>query len=140
MSITSVIVVTVVALGLSGMLSRQGSLTAQPRFRGYRVRFALGAPLVFLGLALLDGSTGIFGSGWVALPLWGALTALFVILGGRLLPEPLGRLLASLFPPAVLDTHGSAQFGSAALSAGHLAPAAPADAFVLGPHARRSAT
>lgn len=131
-SITSLIVVTVVAVGLSGMLSRQGSLTAQSRFRGYRVRFALGAPLVFLGLALLDSSTGILGSGWVALPLWGLLTALFVVLGGRLLPEPLGRLLASLFPPAVLDTHGSAQFGTAALGVGHLAPAAPADAFVLG--------
>ncbi|MGI4796215.1 MAG: hypothetical protein ACRYG8_19590 [Janthinobacterium lividum] len=49
-SITSLIVVTVVSLGLAGMLSRQDSLTAQPRFRGYRVRFALGAPLVFLGL------------------------------------------------------------------------------------------
>lgn len=131
-SITSLVVVTVVSLGLAGMLSRQGSLTAQPRFRGYRVRFALGAPLVFLGLALLDRSTGILGSGWVALPFWGALTALFVILGGQLLPEPLGRLLASLFPPAVLDTHGSAQFGTAALGAGHLALAAPADAFVLG--------
>ncbi len=83
-SITSVIVVTVVALGLSGMLSRQGSLTAQPRFRGYRVRFALGAPLVFLALASLDSSTGILGSGWVALPLWSVLTALFVALGGRL--------------------------------------------------------
>lgn len=131
-SITSVIVVTVVAMGLSGMLSRQGSLTAQPQFRGYRVRFALGAPLVFLGLALLDGSTGILGSGWVALPLWGLLTALFVVLGGWLLPKSLHRLLASLFPIAVLDTHGSAQFGTAVLGAGHLAPAAPADAFVLG--------
>ena len=49
-SITSLIVVTLASLGLAGMLSRQGSLTAQPRFRGYRVRFALGAPLVFLGL------------------------------------------------------------------------------------------
>ncbi len=131
-SITSLIVVTVVSLGLAGMLSRQGSLTAQPRFRGYRVRFALGAPLVFLSLALLDGSTGILGSGWVALPLWGLLTALFVILGGRLLPKPLGRFLASRFPPAVLDTHGSAQFGTAVLGARHLAPAAPTDAFVLG--------
>lgn len=131
-SIASLIVVTVVSLGLAGMLSRQGSLTAQPRFRGYRVRFVIGAPMVFLALALLDGSTGILGSGWVALPLWSALTALFVVLGGRLLPEPLGRFLASLFPSTVLDTHGSAQFGTAAIGAEHLAPAAPADAFVLG--------
>lgn len=131
-SITSFVVVTVVALGLAGMFSRQGTLTAQPRFSGYRLRFAFGVPLIWLALATLDADTGLLGSGWLALPLWGLLTALFVLLGGWLLPERLRRLLASLMPPAVLDTHGSAQFGTAAVGARHLAPATPADAFVLG--------
>ncbi len=130
--INSFVVVTVLALALAGFLSRKGTLTAQPRFSGYRLRFALGAPLVFLALTLLDAITGFPGSGWVAFPLWAVLTALFVALGGRLAPEPLRRLWAALVAPRALETHGSAQFGTAALGARHLVPQAPADAFVLG--------
>lgn len=96
------------------------------------MRFAVGAPLIWLALAVIHAETGLPASGWIAFPLWFALTALFVALGSLLVPGPLRRLWASLFPPRVLETHGSAHFGTAAIGARHLAPAAPADAFVLG--------
>ncbi len=39
---------------------------------------------------------------------------------------------ASMYPDETPTTHGSAHFGTAAIGARHLVPAAPADAFVLG--------
>ena len=128
------VVVTVVVLLLAGLARRVPILNEQVRRAraGRTLRFVVGAPLIWLALAVIHAETGIPSSGWVAFPLWFALTALFVMLGGLLVPAPLRRLWASLFPPRVLETHGSAHFGTAAIGARHLAPAAPADAFVLG--------
>jgi type IV secretory pathway TraG/TraD family ATPase VirD4 len=47
-------------------------------------------------------------------------------------PGPLRRWFAAMYPDDTPTTHGSAHFGTAAIGARHLAPAAPADAFVLG--------
>jgi type IV secretory pathway TraG/TraD family ATPase VirD4 len=128
------VVVTVVVLLLAGLGRRVPILNEQLRRAraGRTLRFVVGAPLIWLALAFVHAETGIPSSGWVAFPLWFGLLALFVMLGGLLVPAPLRRLWASLFPPRVLETHGSAHFGTAAIGARHLVPAAPADAFVLG--------
>lgn len=94
--------------------------------------FVVGAPLIWLALAYLHAETGLPASGWVAFPLWFALAALFMAFGTLLVPSPVRRFWASLFPLRQDATHGSAHFGTAAIGARHLAPAAPADAFVLG--------
>ena len=128
------VVVAVVVLLLAGLVRRVPILNEQVRRAraGRTLRFVIGTPLIWLALAFIHAETGLPFSGWVAFPLWFALTALFVMLGDLLVPGPLRRMWASLFPPPVLETHGSAHFGTAAIGARHLAPAAPADAFVLG--------
>jgi type IV secretory pathway TraG/TraD family ATPase VirD4 len=128
------VVVTVVVLLLAGLGRRVPILNEQLRRAraGRTLRFVVGAPLIWLTLAVIHAEIGIPASGWIAFPLWFALTVLFVMLGNLLVPGPLRRLWASLFPPRVLETHGSAHFGTAAIGARHLAPVAPADAFVLG--------
>jgi type IV secretory pathway TraG/TraD family ATPase VirD4 len=55
-----------------------------------------------------------------------------IAIGGNLVPAPIRRLWNSLFTAPARDTHGSARFGTAQNAARHLAPAVPADAFVLG--------
>jgi type IV secretory pathway TraG/TraD family ATPase VirD4 len=55
-----------------------------------------------------------------------------IAIGGNLVPAPIRRFWESLFTAPARDTHGSARFGTAQNAARHLAPAAPADAFVLG--------
>ena len=62
------------------------------------------------------------------------LCAALIALGPRLLPGRLRRVWAILFGTASPTTHGSARFGGAseAAAAGHLKPAAPADAFAFG--------
>jgi type IV secretory pathway TraG/TraD family ATPase VirD4 len=95
--------------------------------------FLLGLPLSWLPLALLHAITG-FPDGWVAFLIWLVLFFILLAAGPRLLPGRLGRGWVALFAPAPLSTHGSARFGQAqdATAAGHLVPAAPADAFALG--------
>ena len=88
-------------------------------------------PLSWLLLAVLHALTG-FPSGWITGPLWIALAGVLLARGGRLLPGPLRRLWAALSAVPAPDTHGSAAFGTAPAAVRHLAPAAPADAFVLG--------
>ena len=84
--------------------------------------------------AAVSGSHRLFGvpPASLIIPLW--LGLLFVVLsvGGALVPRPLRNAWASLFTPRERDTHGTARFGTARNAARHLAPAAPADAFVLG--------
>jgi hypothetical protein len=97
------------------------------------LRVLLALPLSWLPFALLNALTGWPDGGWSFL-LWFALFIVLVIGGPRLLPTRWRNTWFAWFTPAPLDTHGSARFGRAqdAAMAGHLAPAAPADAFVLG--------
>ena len=95
------------------------------------LRLVLVVPLTWLPLALLHVWTGV-PSGWVTVPLWLGLVVVVMAIGGKLVPGPVRRVWAALFAAPATDTHGSARFGTAATGAHHLAPAAPADAFVLG--------
>jgi hypothetical protein len=95
------------------------------------LKLSLGIPLTWLPLALLLALTG-FPSGWIAFPLWLVLVIVVIAIGGNLVPTPIRRFWDSLFPAPLRDTHGSARFGTAQNAARHLAPAAPADTFVLG--------
>lgn len=85
---------------------------------------------IWLALDWGRDKTGVLS--WVTLPLWTALTGLFVVFGDLLLPAALRRWWFALFLRQAIATHGSAEFGTAAIGARHLGPAAPADAFVLG--------
>jgi type IV secretory pathway TraG/TraD family ATPase VirD4 len=97
-----------------------------------RIKFIVGMPLCWLALALVHAETGWFASNWIALPLWLFLVVLMFAFGQHLVPGPLRRWFAAMYPDDTPTTHGSAHFGTAAVGARHLAPAAPADAFVLG--------
>lgn len=94
----------------------------------------LGLPVSWLLVALLSAITGWPGGGWFGFVLWLGLFFVLIAIGPRLLPGPLRRGWFVLFGPASRQTHGSARFGRAgdAKAAGHLAPTAAADAFVLG--------
>ena len=127
------VLVAIFAVVLAVMFSRRAVMGEQRRLgAGRRARFIIGVPLIWLALALLHATTGLLESEWLVFPLWAVLAALFVAWGHRLLPGSLRRLGAFLFPRLTLDTHGSAHFGTAAIGARHLAPAAPADGFALG--------
>ena len=97
-----------------------------------RIKFILGVPLTWATLALIHAETGIPSSEWFIWPLWGGLVLLVFAYGHHLVPGPVRRWFASMYPDDTPTTHGSAHFGTAAIGACHLAPAAPADAFVLG--------
>ena len=97
-----------------------------------RIKFIFGMPLCWLVLSLVHAETGWFASNWIALPLWLGLVLLMFAFGQNLVPGPLRRWFAAMYPDDTPTTHGSAHFGTAAIGARHLAPAAPADAFVLG--------
>ena len=89
----------------------------------------------FVRLCVPEGqfvSSGLLASNWIALPLWLFSVLLMFAFGQNLVPSPLRRWFASMYPDDTPTTHGSAHFGTAAISARHLVPAAPADAFVLG--------
>jgi type IV secretion system protein VirD4 len=94
-------------------------------------RVVLGIPLTLMFLGGLRRLTG-FPSAVLIYPLWGVLVIIVLKIGGGWVPGPVRRLWASLFTATVRDTHGTAHFGTARNAARHLAPAAPADAFVLG--------
>jgi hypothetical protein len=91
----------------------------------------LGIPLTLMALAGLRRLTG-FPSAGLLYPLWVVLVIIVLKIGGGWVPGPVRRLWASLFTAKVRDTHGTAHFGAARNAARHLAPTAPADAFVLG--------
>jgi type IV secretory pathway TraG/TraD family ATPase VirD4 len=103
-------------------------------------RVVLGVPLTLIFLGGLRRLTG-FPSAVLLYPLWIVLVLVVLRIGGGWIPGPVRRLWASLFTAAVRDTHGTAHFGTVRIGARHLAPAAPADAFVLGvmSHAPRGA-
>jgi type IV secretory pathway TraG/TraD family ATPase VirD4 len=94
-------------------------------------RVVLGVPLTLIFLGGLRRLTG-FPSAVLLYPLWIVLVLVVLRIGGGWIPGPVRRLWASLFTAAVRDTHGTAHFGTARDAVRHLAPAAPADAFVLG--------
>ena len=123
----------VVAVILAIMSARYPSLDGDQAARiGMRLKFIVGLPLIWTALAFVHAETGFPRSEWIAWPLFLAALGLFLGYGQYLLPRFLRRWLAAGFPDETPTTHGSAQFGSAATGAHHLAPAAPADAFVLG--------
>lgn len=97
-----------------------------------RIKFIFGMPLCWLVLALFHAETGWPESQWIAVPLFLLAVALMFAYGQNLVPSPLRRWFAAQYPDNTPNTHGSAHFGTAAIGARHLAPAAPADAFVLG--------
>jgi type IV secretory pathway TraG/TraD family ATPase VirD4 len=94
-------------------------------------RVVLGIPLTLMFLGALRRLTG-FPSAGLLYPLWAVLVIIVLKIGGGWVPGPVRRLWASLFTATVRDTHGTAHFGAAQNAVRHLAPAAPADAFVLG--------
>jgi type IV secretory pathway TraG/TraD family ATPase VirD4 len=124
-----VVVMTIlVAIGNRPML-----MTGDRRLRAVRrIKFIFGVPLCWLVLSLIHAETGYLASNWIALPLWGLLVALMFAFGQHLVPGALRRWFAVMYPDDTPTTHGSAHFGTAAIGSRHLAPAAPADAFVLG--------
>jgi len=115
------------ALGFRRLAARIGARTALQA----GLRLLITVPLAWLLLALLHALTG-FPGGWAIILLWVGLVVLLLAFGGRLVPGPVRRLWTAMFTAPALDTHGSAAFGTAQTAARHLAPAAPADAFVLG--------
>ena len=121
------LVLVFVALGFWGAVTRFGLKQTLER----AARFVLGIPLTWMLLAASRKLTG-YPPGWLIFPLWGVLVLIVLKAGGGWIPAPVRRLWASLFKAPARDTHGSARFGTARDAMRHLAPAAPADAFVLG--------
>ncbi len=123
-----VVAIVLVVMGDKAML-----MGSDRRLRAVRrIKFIFGMPLCWLVLSLVHAETGWFASNWIALPLWLGLVLLMFAFGQHLVPGFLRRWFASMYPDETPTTHGSAHFGTAAIGARHLAPAAPADAFVLG--------
>ena len=114
-------------LGFWGVVTRYGLKATLERV----VLAALGVPLTWMLLAESRALTG-FPPWGLMFPLWVVLVVVVLRVGGGLVPGPVRRLWDSLFTARARDTHGSAHFGTARNAARHLAPAAPADAFVLG--------
>ena len=114
-------------LGFWGAVTRYGLKATLER----AVLVALGVPLTWMLLAESRALTG-FPPWGLMFPLWVLLVVVVLRAGGGLVPGPVRRLWASMFTARARDTHGSAHFGTARNAARHLAPAAPADAFVLG--------
>lgn len=123
-----VVAILLVAAGDKAMLMGRDRRRRAAR----RVKFIFGMPFCWFVLALFHAETGWPKSGWIAWPLWLVLVALMFAFGQHLVPGALRRFFASLFHDDTPTTHGSAHFGTAATASRHLAPAASADAFVLG--------
>ena len=123
----------VVAIVLAVMSTRHAPPGGNPAARvAMRLKFIVGLPLTWAVLAFVHAETGLPRSQWIAVPLWIVGVLLFLGYGQHLVPGFLRRWFGSGYPNVTLTTHGSAHFGTAAIGARHLAPAAPADAFVLG--------
>ncbi len=63
-----------------------------------RKKFIFGTPLCWLVLSLVHAETGWFASNWIALPLWLGLVLLMFAFGQHLVPGPLRRWFASIYP------------------------------------------
>jgi type IV secretory pathway TraG/TraD family ATPase VirD4 len=123
-----VVALLLVAAGDKAMLMGSNRRARAAR----RIKFIVGMPLCWLALALVHAETGWFASNWIALPLWLFLVVLMFAFGQHLVPGLLRRWFAAMYSDDTPTTHGSAHFGTGAIGARHLAPAAAADAFVLG--------
>jgi type IV secretion system protein VirD4 len=121
------VVLLVVGFGFWRAVSRYGLKQALER----AARVVLGVPLTLILLGGLHKLTG-FPSAVLLYPLWAVLVIVVLKTGGAWVPGPVRRLWASLFTAKVRDTHGTAHFGTVRDAVRHLAPAAPADGFVLG--------
>ena len=93
-----------------------------------RLKFIVGLPLTWTVLAYVHARTGLPRSQWIAVPLWIVSLLLFLGYGQYLVPGFLRRWFLPASPTLTPTTHGSAHFGTAAIGARHLAPAAPARA------------
>ena len=123
----------VAGIVLAVMSTRHSPSGSNPAARvATRLKFIVGLPLTWLVLAFVHAETGFPRSEWIAVPLWIVSVLLFLGYGQHLVPGVLRRWFAAMFSDDTPTTHGSAHFGTAAIGARHLAPAAPADAFVLG--------
>ncbi len=123
----------VVGMILVAIGNRPMLMASNRRLRAARrIKFIFGMPLCWLVLSLIHAEIGWPASGWIAWPLFFVTLALMFAFGQHLVPGPLRRWFASMYPDDTPTTHGSAHFGTAAIGARHLAPAAPADGFVLG--------
>ena len=131
--------------GLLAVCAFFALITFKPRMalHGFRAAFEgsllfiLAAALSWLPMVLLL-SLGLIPSGvWPAL-LWIALFGILFVGGHRFIPARLKKGWFSVFAifgaGQAPSTHGTAHFSEAedATAAAHLAPSAPADAFVLG--------
>jgi type IV secretion system protein VirD4 len=121
------LVLLVVGFGFWRAVGRYGLKQTLER----AARVVLGVPLTLILLGGLRRLTG-FPSAVLLYPLWAVLVIVVLKAGGMWVPGPVRRLWASLFTAKVRDTHGTAHFGTARDAVRHLAPAAPADGFVLG--------
>ena len=123
----------VVGIVLAVMSARYATPGGNPAARvAMRLKFIVGLPLTWVALAFVHAETGLPRSQWIAVPVWIVGVLLFLGYGQHLVPGFLRRWFGSGYPNVTLTTHGSAHFGTAAIGARHLAPAAPVDAFVLG--------
>ncbi len=134
-------------LGLVGLCVFLVVISFKQRMIRFGLRSAVEGSLLFMAAAIVSWlpvvllfAIGVLPGGIVPGLLWLALFGVLFTGGARLLPA---RLRSGWFSFLGLfgggdrsagSTHGTARFGEAqdAIAAGHLAPAAPADAFVLG--------
>jgi IMP cyclohydrolase len=134
-------------LGLVGLCVFLVVISFKQRMIRFGLRSAVEGSLLFMAAAIVSWlpvvllfAIGVLPGGIVPGLLWLALFGVLFTGGTRLLPA---RLRSGWFSFLGLfgggdrsagSTHGTARFGEAqdAIAAGHLAPAAPADAFVLG--------
>jgi type IV secretory pathway TraG/TraD family ATPase VirD4 len=134
-------------LGLVGLCVFLVGISFKQRMIRFGMRSAVEGSLLFMAAAIVSWlpvvllfAIGILPGGLIPGLLWLALFGVLFTGGTRLLPA---RLRSGWFSFLGLfgsrdtsagSTHGTARFGEAqdAIAAGHLAPAAPADAFVLG--------
>jgi type IV secretory pathway TraG/TraD family ATPase VirD4 len=130
--------------GLLGACVFFALISFKRRMAAFGIRAALEGSLLFIAAAALSWlpvvlllAVGVLPGGFVPGLLWLALFGVLFVGGGRLLPARLRTGWFSLFGgrgPSAGSTHGTARFGEAedATAAGHLAPSAKPDSFVLG--------
>jgi type IV secretory pathway TraG/TraD family ATPase VirD4 len=123
----------VVGIFLAIASTRYASPGGDPGARvAMRIKFIIGLPLTWTVLAFVHAETGWFASNWISVPLLVVGVLLFLGYGQNLVPGPLRRWFGAGHANITPTTHGSAHFGTATIGSRHLAPASPADAFVLG--------
>ena len=132
-------------IGLLAVCAFFALISFKPRMALYGFRAALEGSLLFILAAALSWlpmvlllSIGLMPNGiWPGL-LWLALFGILFVGGHRFIPTRLKKGWLSVFAifgaGQAASTHGTAHFSAVeeATAVGHLAPSAPADAFVLG--------